>query len=757
MLIYIFNQAMKILKQRIYIFIFLLLGLIHVASAAVYPAGPAINGSLVGVVVDARTGEGLGWASLYIEKINSSVTAHEDGSFHFYDIPAGKYELLIFRVGYQDEDVIVQIAAKDTNFITIKLKYSPMSTEEIVVESDKFDVISAMQEPVVEVSGKKLRQNLGVTIAKTLEGEPGLAQRTMGPAPARPVLRGLGGDRLLILEDGERTGDLSASSTDHAVVIEPMNAQRIEVIRGPAALIYGSNTIGGVINVSRGYVPATLPHRIEGTLSLQGESVNQGYAGGANLTIPLGKFATRFEGSYRKADDIESPNQTLQNTDIETKNATAGLSYFPQWGFLGASGSLYESEYGIPPDPNGGHPNGVRIDLNREHFESQSEIYPGLPWWYRTDLSYSYKRYKHTEFESNNQVGVRFGVVTHDVNVLTHFNEKGTFVHGEIGLWGEMRDYASSGLNFTPASKEYSYAGFLYGEHDLGRFGFSASLRYDHKSVVPHEEKVVDRADYSLYIRQRDFGDLSGGFTVAYHTGAGFTVGSTLMRTFRAPGIEELFSEGPHLAAYAYEVGNSELGKENGFGAEVFLDYTGESLNWHLAVFRNDIKGYIFPQNTGRRSLRRADLFLYQYVGEDALMTGFETTFDWHFYGPWSVLGVLSYVKGDLVEKGTPLPQIPPLNGRVGLSYESGSFSVQGGIRFADSQERVGEFETPTAGYVVLDLSAQYYFQALNFLHTLTFSIENATNTEYRQHLNRVKDIMPEPGRNIKLLYKVYF
>jgi len=389
--------------------------------------------------------------------------------------------------------------------------------------------------------------------------------------------------------------------------------------------------------------------------------------------------------------------------------------------------------------------------------ESQAEIYPGFAWMYRTDISYSYKRYKHTEFEVNDRVGVQFGVVTHNINVLTHFNEKRTFVHGEIGFWGEMRDYASSGLNFTPASKEYSYAAFLYGEHDLGRFGFSASLRYDHKSVVPHTEKIVERADFSLHIRRRDFDDFSAGLTAAFHAGRGLTVGTTLMRTFRAPGIEELFSEGPHLAAYAYEVGNSELGKETGFGAELFFDYVKEGGKWHLALFRNDITGYIFPQNTGRHSLRRADLLLYQYVGEHALMYGFETTLNWQLVGPWSAFGMLSYVKADLVNKGTPVPRIPPLNGRTGLRFEAGSLHLEGAVRFAANQDRLGEFETPTAGYVVFKFSTQYYFAFMDLLHTLTFTIENTTNTIYRQHLNRVKDIMPEPGRNFRLLYRIYF
>jgi len=715
------------------------------------------NGSLEGTIKDAESGERIGWTTVFIEEINRSVSAHDDGSFHLYDLLPGTFTLKTFRVGYQDARFSVKITENDTTFLTIKLSSKPISTEGIIVESDKFDGVSRLKEPAVDVSGKKLRQSLGTTIAKTIETEPGIAQRTMGPAPARPVLRGLSGDRLLILEDGERTGDLSATSSDHAVVIEPISAERIEVIRGPAALLYGSNTLAGVINVSRGYVPSTLPHRISGTVSMQGETVNTGSAGGMSVVAPFSNLAARLEGSYRLADDIRSPQNTLLNTNIETINAAAGLSYFPAWGYIGTSGSFYDSDYGIPPDPEGGHPDGVNIELERSHLETRSEIHPGIPWLYRIDLSHSYKRYKHAEFESNGQVGVRFGLVTHDATILTHFSQKGKLIHADIGLWGEVRDYASSGLNFTPASKEYSSAAFLYGEHDLGRFGFSASLRYDYKSVVPNIQKVVNRTDFNLNIRNRDFSDLSAGLTTAYNLTGQFSFGTTLMRTFRAPGIEELFSEGPHLAAYSYEVGNSELGKETGFGTELFLDFKADMGKFHLALFRNDIQGYIFPKNTGRRSLRRADLFLYQYVGEHALMHGFEATLDWQLIDPLLLIGSLSYVKGDLVDLGEPIPRIPPLKGRTGLRFDVGSLSLESAIRFASRQKRYGEFETPTNGYVVADFSLQYFFNGIGMLHTLNFSIENALDTTYRQHLNRVKEIMPEPGRNVKLLYKTYF
>ncbi|MCY3664932.1 MAG: TonB-dependent receptor, partial [Gemmatimonadetes bacterium] len=225
------------------------------------------------------------------------------------------------------------------------------------------------------------------------------------------------------------------------------------------------------------------------------------------------------------------------------------------------------------------------------------------------------------------------------------------------------------------------------------------------------------------------------------------------------PGIEELFSEGPHLAAYSYEVGNGALDSERGLGLELFADYHREKGHVHLAVFRNAIDGYIFPKNSGERSLRRADLFLYQTVGERVLMHGAEVTFDWHLAEPWKVAGSLSYVRGRLTDlDDEPLPRLPPLQGHLGLTCEpTEALSATIDVRLAAAQNRISEFEEPTEGYAVLDLSSQYYAQWGGRLHTFSLTLENATDAVYRNHLNRVKEILPEPGRNLRLLHKIFF
>ena len=327
---------------------------------------------------------------------------------------------------------------------------------------------------------------------------------------------------------------------------------------------------------------------------------------------------------------------------------------------------------------------------------------------------------------------------------------------GAVGLWYEYRNYATAGLSFTPRAEEYAGALFTYQEWEHGPWAINAAFRVDARRVEPREERDSRRVGR---IQMRDFADMSAGLSNHYRASPTLTLGATLMRTFRAPGIEDLYSEGPHLAAYAYEVGNGALDSERGLGLELFADYHREEGHLHLAFFRNVIDGYIFPKNSGARSLRRADLFLYRTVGERVLMYGAEANFDWHVGDHLKAAGTFSYVRGQLIDRNDePLPRLPPLQGHLGLTCEpTEALSATIDLRLAANQNRTGEFEKPTKGYAVLDFSSQYYAQWGGRLHTFALTLENATDAVYRNHLNRVKDILPEPGRNLRLLHKVFF
>ena len=730
--------------------------LVIVGSALAARASDATSGALAGHVVDAETGEPVGWSMVLVEGLDRARNSDADGYFLFPALPAGAHVLQTLRVGYHNKRFRATVAAGDTVRVVLRVGHEPFVLETVVVEGKSAQQISPLQEPEVVFSGSKLRQNLGRTIGETVDYEPGVAQRSMGPAPSRPVLRGLSGDRLLVLEEGERTGDLSATSSDHAVAIEPMTTERIEVIRGPETLLYGSNALGGVVNVVRGAIPSTAPEQVTGSWQWQGETVNSGLSSGAAVSLPVGPLVLRIDGSLRDASDITTPRGTLANTDIQTANTSTGVSWIRPWGFVGVAGSLYDSQYGIPPDPVAGHPGGVDIDLTRQHLEARGEVLRGAGFIRRLEAHHSFSRYRHGEFEASGALGLEFGLLTHNGGLQAHLSPRGRFENGVVGLWYEYRNYASAGLNFTPPAEEYAGALFTYNEWTSESWALNGAVRFDMRRVEPREERDSSTVGR---IETRDFAGIAGGLSCQYRPSAGLAVGVTAMQTFRAPGVEDLYSEGPHLAAYAYEVGNGTLGRERGRGVELFVDYHQGEGNLHLAFFRNQIDGFTFARNTGERSVRRADLFLHEMAGESVLMHGAEASFDLHLARYWRAEGSMSYVRGMLTGlDDEPLPRLPPLQGRLAVEYEpTGSFRTGLSLRLAADQDRPGRFEEPTDSYAVIDCTGELNGHRWGLLHTLTLTVENLGNSVYRRHLNRVKEIMPEPGRNIRLLHRVYY
>lgn len=718
----------------------------------VYAQPTTRSGAVAGDVRDVETGRPVAWTQILLEEANRSTTSAETGAFRLVNIPEGLYTLKAYRIGYEPLIRTVRVPAGDTLRLTLTLTGSPLEAGEVIVESER-EAAQQLADAALELEGRRLRQNLGTTIAETLEDEPGIAMRSMGPAPARPVLRGLGGERLLVLEDGGRTGDLSATSTDHAVVIDPLSAERIEVIRGPAALIYGPNTLGGAVNVIRGYVPTSRPDGFSAGYTLQSESVSRGIATGLSATGPAGPVVFHADGSYRRSQDVHTPVGVLENTSLETLSGSAGASLVGRWGHAGVAGSYYTSDYGIPGGFVGAHPNGVDIHLERRHLEARSELLPRTRWVPRVDLSGSYSWYHHEEFESSGALGTEFGLLSYHGEAIAHTRQYGPFRKGAVGVWGEYRDYAAGGLIFTPASTDWTVAGFAFQDVHFDEWTLQAGLRYDLRQVSPREEqvsRVIGR------IRARTFGGLSGAVSGLWHPRTDLSLGTTLMRSLRVPGIEELYSEGPHLAAYSFEVGNPNLEMERGWGAEAFLRYDGSRTDGKAAVYRNRFSGYIFPRNTGETNVRTL-LPIYQTTGAEAVMYGAEGSGEIFLSTDVSLLGSFSYVHATFTDTDEPIPFIPPLSARLGLEWSPGAWTFGLTAHAAAEQNRVGAHEEPTDGYVTLDSYVQYFFTAGRFLHTIDLGVENVTDAEYRDHLSRVKVIMPEPGRNLKLLYRMYF
>ena len=742
--------------------------LLFLLIAAVIPsrADDSKSSVIQGVSYDRETGQTLGFVYLYLQELNRTAVAHTDGHFEFVNVPAGTYTLSASRIGYRPASVQIKVPQNDTLNIEIRLTPSVLSGDAIVVTGNEdFSVGSELEHVSKSISGNNLRRDLSGTLAETLEDLPGLDSRTMGSAPARPVIRGLGGERVLILQDGARTGDVSSQSADHAVTVDPIAAEKIEIARGPAALKYGGNAIGGVVNVVRNQIATSMPDHLHGTASIQGESVNSGGTSALQAGLPIGSFALKADGNLRTGQNLQTPEGELDNSGILSTNNALGLSYIRPWGYAGGAFSMYFNNYGIPPDPEGGHANGVDIEMQKFQFDGKSEIFFENSFFRAVDIGYSYKNYFHREIEPGGAIGTEYGVLTSNANINARHGKKGILQKGTVGIWGEAKNYAVQGAN-TPDSDSYSLAAYLIEEKDFGPFHMEVGGRAEVVNTVPLQEDPDSRIGN---IRERSFAGISSSIAVVYDFGSGFYTGASLMHSYRAPSQEELYSEGPHLASYSYEIGNPELKPERGLGKELFLRYKGTLVQAELTGYHNDFANYIYPRNTGRPSLRFPTLNEYQFFGADALLYGLEFSAELALSARLAVSGSMNYTHGEREitaqeqqaggQTGDvqPLPMIPPFKGSLNLTYSTGSMQIGSRLLAAAKQTRTGDFEEPTDGYMVLGIFGQYRFQYGNLLHTFSLRADNLLNESYSNHLSRIKELMPEPGRNVSLLYRVYF
>ena len=706
--------------------------------------------SLEGEVTEERSHARLSGVRVQIKGLERSVRTDANGRFKFDAVPEGQQTLQVLKVGYQRFEQVVNVNTS-TPYLKIELETLSFQLQTIRVYGSNRTLSQFEETTDLALDETELQRRLGMTLATTLADETGVSQRTMGRAVARPVIRGLGGDRLLILENGERTGDKSASSADHAVSIDPTTAEGVEITRGPASLIYGSSTLGGVINVKSNHIPQILPRRLDMHLTFQAESVNSGLTGTTGFTFPIGDFAGNVEWNRRRASDIQTPVGVLENTDLSNVNFSGGTSLIKPWGFIGASGSSYRSDYGIPGSPEG-HLSGVNIALDKQRYEGQMEYRFNTRMLEKVKLQTAYTRYQHQELESNGTLGVEFGVLTYNVSAMAH-----VFDNAIMGIWGEYRDHATGGFYWTPHTREFALAGFYLSQRNFNKLTLQGALRYDVRRAEPFRPGAVVRAGT---VRRRDFNGVSGATSGIYHWTDRLSTGATLMKTFRAPGIEELFSDGPHLAVYSYEVGNAELGPENGYGTELFVKYANDRFRLNLALFRNQIQNYLIPTNSGQKewgSGAAGWLWIYQYMGHDVVMDGTEIQIGGEVTSQVHFQLNMSYIHGTIQTSGRPLERIPPLNGKFVISYTPTPLHLHVASRFSGSQTRLGEFEEPTDGYLVYDIGGYLNFSWWQLENMVVFGVENLFDTTYREHLSRIKSVMPEPGRNVKLLYKLNF
>ena len=758
------------------------------AQAQTTPEAASVEARVLGRTIDAESGEAIPGAYVRLRGAGRSEFTHADGSFHFEGLSAGSYTVDVERIGYSRSEVEVDVGTGETVEVEVALRPSAISLPGMVVTGlGRARRADQAYQPTSVLAGRDLQRNLSWSLASTLLGEPGIAMQTFGPAPAQPVIRGMGSDRVLVLEDGNRMGDLSHTAPDHAVGIDPISADRIEVVRGPAGLLYGSNALGGVVNVIREEVPRSLPQHPTGTLSLQGESVNRGFTTAGVVRIPVrDRFALRAEGTYREGGSIRTPLGDLESTGSRGYNLGFGGSWIPEWGFLGAAVRAYDLHHGVPGEFQGevipgGHPGGVDAETSRLVGRIEAGHSAGLGPFSAVELDANLIAYLHQEIEgvigegpdARRVVGAEFDQLTGSVNFTgRHEHEpNGLRAEGAIGVSFLWQDVLTAGsFPGSRSATEYKAAAYFYEELDVNFLRFQFGARYDLTWTRPHDKSPIRIGERDRPVENRTFGDFSGSLALLRDFGSGWTVGASVARAYRTPAIPELFSDGPHLADFSFDIGNPQLDTETGLGADVFVRVSRPEIQAEATAFRNRLSNYIYYFPTGEIDPRFRRFPVFEARGDDALFMGADGRVQWEFIPGLVVDATVSYVRATRTLEGDPLPEIPPLNGAAGLRYETSRFFVSGGWRGAEAQDRVPRQiespiedgvmitpERPTPGYGLWSAGAGVQWVIGEAVHSVVLQTDNLTNRVWRSHLSRIKDVAPEPGRNVQLLYRVSF
>lgn len=711
------------------------------------------NQSLSGIVLDSETNAPVDNAIVQILELSKTLTCNNEGQFSLSEVEYGLYTFSINHIGYKENVSSVSVDQNTNQLIAFYLIPKNIELEAVIISDyksySKFDDLNELSSVL---KGKELQKQLGLTLASTLKNEAGLAMRSMGPAPSRPVIRGLGSSRVLISEDGIKTTDLSATSPDHAVTIDPFTVSRVEVLRGPRILLQTPTTIGGIVNVVKEEIPELLHDGLTGQIGLFGESVNKGYLGSMMLEVPIDPLVVKGGISRRKTQDLNTPLGELGNSDSENLNYNLASSFIFDQGFIGASFSRFGLDYGVPGGFVGAHPNGVIISIYKNQYNVKSKYYFDSETLEDITVDLSRVFYRHKEFESSGALGSEFKIVNYIGNINLHHNHFGFLEHGTIGASIENRDFDIGGFVFTSPSKSINISSFLFETYSYKKLNFEFGARYDFNKITPDVEKENTNIGD---IRTRTFNNYSLSLSALYQQSENVYFGANISKSSRVPTIEELFSEGPHLAAYSYEVGNPDLKSERGYGGELFVYHQFTDLYFNLSVFGNRLWDYIIPRNSGEINYATF-LPIYKTEGIQAVLYGFESRIDWDICKCLQLSNTISLTRGEFVDGGN-LPQIPPVKGFTEIKYKTDTYSFGSSGEWALRQNKVDEFEEATNGYFVANIFFQYVISFEKSTSNISLNIDNVFNTEYRNHLSRVKSILPEAGRNFRLSYKMYF
>ncbi|MCP4897207.1 MAG: TonB-dependent receptor [bacterium] len=741
------------------------------------------GGAIHGRVLTAGDENALG-ALVVLVELRREVTTDDEGVFDFDNLRPGRYLVNVTSLNDGGATVRVEVEAGKTAEVTVRLDRLVHSGSVSVTAAGSARGLFEVIQPVDVLGDEELVLRRQATLGETLSQQAGVSSTGYGQGSSRPVVRGLGADRVRILENGLDTGDVSSIGPDHAVGSDPLAADRIEIVRGAGTLLYGPNALGGVVNVIDTRVPDRVPSKIvTGAVELAAGTVADQNHGAAKIDGGSGHFAWHLGGFVRDAGDYSSPAPRVSaegehETDSETKittgivtnsyteaaGATIGGSYVGQRGYLGLALSGFNTEYGVPGHQHHDHQvGGIAISKSDEHDDEEEapvhteleqrrvdvhgQLDVEIPGFRGLRLSAGWRDYSHEEFEGH-EIGTRFENELSELRLESVMASLSGF-EGTLGLHYLDRDFSAFGEEaFVQPTSTRRMAAFVYEEKAAEPIGIQLGARF--------ERQETDTVDPDL--PARDFSTWSTAGGVVYKPSQVWQLSLNLSLSERAPTAEELYSNGPHAATRAYEIGDPSLRSEIGSGLDFTFRAETEKVRGWVSLFATRFEAFIYLRPTGDSE----DGFdVYQFSQVDADFWGFELHVGHELlhsdHRHLHLEFTYDQVHAELRDSGEALPRMPPRKANLALVYLGDAMNARLEGVWVDEQDRVSDLETSTPGSTIVNASISYRLFRGGLMHQFILRGRNLADEATYNHVSFLKEVAPLPGRDVSLVYRMLF
>ena len=676
---------------------------------------------------------------------------------------------------------------------TSSLGFNAVAADNEIYKLDDFYITSTgikqytskSARPVTVLSGEELQKKMGTTIGDTLKNELGITSQSFGPGVGTPVIRGQSGPRVRVLQNSIGNNDVSSLSPDHANGVNPISAERIEVLRGPSTLLYGNGAIGGIVNVIDNRIPEQVPDKLLGGVVAQRyDSASDLTSSALKLDGGKDKFAFHLDGFYNdqnnthiggqqidesaaRATDptlegtpvLNNPNGVIPNSNARSRGGSAGASVIGDIGLVGAAINSLENNYGIPPNGTGGAP--VRVQMNQTKYDFKGQLNQPFALAKELRLKFGYTDYKHVELD-NGEAATTFLNKTYESRLELEHQPLG-IVKGVMGFQSVNSDFSALGAEaLVPKSKIDSYGLFAVESFKIKDITYELGLRGEWQGISP--ETTYSSVSYV---------PLSGSVSALWDITKQHQLSLGVTQSQRAPQIQELFSNGVHEATMSYEKGDVNLQKEISYNLDLGYKFNTSWMTSELNLFNNWVNDYIYQQQDYQVFNEVIEDFqlicsdpgacvpVLQSAQANAIFRGFEAktlfTIMQNHYGAVDLTLFGDYTRGTF-EQGGNVPRMPPLRYGFELSYEKNDLTTQARLTRGEAQNDAGENQSNTPGYLLLNLGAQYQLATFHQSEVQLFAAgKNMLNENIRNSTSYLRNFAPDPGRSAEIGIRVSY